>query len=108
MITLSATLNVTVSILPMVLSEKSAFTKQKPGIQKSIIKPDIHLTITKGKLVGDISNTENIDNALDNIAPKYQIIECAEGRCTDSIFFCSDEFNLSTAILFKSNIYLCN
>jgi hypothetical protein len=96
---LSATLKVTVSMLPMVLPEKSAFTKLKPGTQRSIIKPVIHLTITKGKLVGDISNIETIDNTLDSITPMYHKNEYAETRCSDSTFFSSDESNSNTAII---------
>jgi hypothetical protein len=96
---LSTTLKVTVSMAPMVLPEKSAFTKLKPGTQRSIIKPAIHLTITKGKLVGDISNIETIDNTHDNITPTYHKNEYPETRCSDSTFFSSDESNLGTVIL---------
>lgn len=69
---LNATLNVTVSTLLILLSGKSARTKQNPGTQRSIIKLDIHLIITKGKAEGEIDK-EIIDNAVNAITPMYQI-----------------------------------
>ena len=96
---LSATLTATVSTAPMVLPEKSAFTKLKPGTQRSIIKPVVHLTIDKGKLPGDIISTETTDSTLANITPKYHKNECAEARCFGFTFFSSNEPSLSTAIV---------
>ncbi len=95
---LSATLKVIVSMLPTGFLEKSAFTKQNPGTQKSILKPAIHLTITKGKLAGDISNMETIDTALDNSTPRNHTNEFSETRCLGFMFFFSNEPNLNIAI----------
>ncbi len=72
---LNATLKVIVSGLPAVLKGKSNFTKQKPGTHVSMIKPENHLNIAKGKFVGDIKTIESIDSAITTITPMYQRAE---------------------------------
>ncbi len=93
-IMLSATLKVIVSMLLISLSERSAFTRQKPGTQKRIAKPESHLTITNGKLVGDIKKTETIDNTLDKITPQYQTGKCSEYGFPEATATWLDDFNL--------------
>jgi hypothetical protein len=76
----NATLREITSRLPSFLPLKSALTRQKPGIHKSITRPVLHRRITRGKSLGAISDTETIDNWLTTSTAIYQTMEYTEGR----------------------------